>query len=64
MVCPIVMGFILDGVDLLLKKHKTDIMSMKEKFKQNAFYVAMTIYIGFMGSIVVGAIYMLMQYGN
>jgi hypothetical protein len=58
------MGFTLDGVDLLLKKHKTDIMSMKEKFKQYAFYVAMTTYIAFMGSIVVGAIYMLMQYGN
>ena len=39
-------------------------MSMKEKFKQCAFYVAMTTYIAFMGSIVVGAIYMLMQYGN
>ena len=37
---------------------------MKEKFKQYAFYVAMTTYIGFIGSIVVGAIYMLMEYGN
>ena len=64
MVCPIVMGFILDGVDLLLKKHKTDIMSMKEKFKQYAFYVAMAAYVAVMGGIIVGGIYMLMQYGN
>ena len=39
-------------------------MNMKERFKKYAFYVAMTTYIAFMGSIVVGAIYMLMQYGN
>ena len=32
MVCPIVMGFILDGVDLLLTQFKKDIMNMKEKF--------------------------------
>ena len=39
-------------------------MSMKEKFKQFAFYAAITTYIAFIGSIVVGAIYMFMQYGN
>ena len=39
-------------------------MSMKEKFKQFAFYVAMATYVAVMGSIVVGGIYVLMQYGN
>ena len=37
---------------------------MKDKFKQFAFYAAITTYIAFIGSIVVGAIYMIMQYGN
>ena len=32
MVCPIVMGFTLDGVGLLLTQFKKDIMNMKEKF--------------------------------
>ena len=39
-------------------------MSMKEKFKQYAFYVAMAGYVAVMGGIIVGGIYMLMQYGN
>ena len=39
-------------------------MSMKDKFKQFAFYAAITTYIAFMGGIVVGAIYMIMEYGN
>ena len=39
-------------------------MSMKEKFKQFAFYTAMAAYVAIMGSIVVGGIYVLMQYGN
>ena len=39
-------------------------MSMKEKFKQYAFYVAMAAYVAVMGGIVVGGIYVLMQYGN
>ena len=64
MVCPIVMGFILDGVGLLLTKHKKDIMNMKEKFSKFVFYAGITTYLAFIGSIIVGAIYMFMDYGN
>ena len=57
MVCPIVMGFILDGVDLLLKKHKTDIMSMKEKFSDAIAYLMLFI-------LIAGVMYMSMSNGN
>ena len=57
MVCPIVMGFILDGVDLLLKKHKTDIMSMKEKFSDAIAYLLLF-------TLIASVMYMAVTNGN
>ena len=39
-------------------------MSMKEKFSKFIFYTAVIIYAVFMLSVIVGGIYMYMDYGN
>ena len=57
MVCPIVMGFILDGVDLLLMKHKTDIMSMKEKFSDAILSLLVL-------ALIAGVMFMAVNNGN
>ena len=57
MVCPIVMGFILLEVGLLLTKHKKDIMNMKEKFSDIVLPILVL-------ALIAGVMYMSVTNGN
>ena len=37
---------------------------MRDKINQFVFYAGITTYLAFIGSIIVGAVYMFMDYGN
>ena len=57
MVCPIVMGFILLGVGLLLTQFKKDIMNMKEKFSDVILPILLF-------ALIAGVTYMSVTNGN